>query len=158
MLAAAEIEIPDTAKFVPVDFERQGLQSELEAAGFRFTEACFFAWLGVVPYLTLDAFRATLGLIVGMPPGSGVTFDYGLPREALPYLEQLAHDSLASRVALAGEPFRLFFRPEEVRDELRQFTRIEDLGTRDIKARYFARRHDGLQLKGSAAHLLTAWV
>lgn len=157
MLQQARIEIPNTLRHVPVDFETQALAEQLTIAAFRFDQPTFFAWLGVVPYLTLDAFRSTLGLIAHMPPGSGVTFDYGLPRASLPFLEQLAHDSLASRVAQAGEPFQLFFTPDEIREELTDFSRVEDLATKDIAALYFADRTDGLTLKGSAAHLLTAW-
>jgi methyltransferase (TIGR00027 family) len=157
MLTNARIEIPNTVRHVPVDFETQGLATQFAAANFSFDKPAFFAWLGVVPYLTLEAFRATLSLIAAMPPSSGVTFDYGLPRESLPFLERLAHDSLASRVAQAGEPFQLFFTPGQVRAELTAFSRIEDLATPDITARFFAGRTDGLALKGSAAHLLTAW-
>ena len=157
MLAAGKIEIPPSMRFVPVDFERQNLAERLEAVGFHFAQPCFFAWLGVVPYLTLEAFRGTLSLVASMPARSGVTLDYALPRASLPFLEQLAHDSLASRVAQAGEPFQLFFTPDEIRAELSTFTRIEDLDTPSISARYFARRTDGLHLRGSAAHLLTAW-
>jgi len=157
MLQNARIEIPFTVRHVPVDFERQGLADQLQQSGFAFDQPTFFAWLGVVPYLTLEAFRATLALIASMPPASGVTFDYSLPRASLPFLEQLAHDSLSSRVAQAGEPFQLFFTPEEVRAELTAFPHIEDLATKDISTRYFTNRTDGLNLKGSAAHLLTAW-
>jgi O-methyltransferase involved in polyketide biosynthesis len=39
---------------VPVDFERQSLAGQLHAAGFNSAAPTFFAWLGVVPYLTLD--------------------------------------------------------------------------------------------------------
>jgi methyltransferase (TIGR00027 family) len=157
MLKKAQIPVPFSVRHVPVDFETQSLPAQLAAAGFDSTKPTFFAWLGVVPYLTLEAFRTTLSLIANMPPGSGVTFDYSLPRHALPYLEQLAHDSLSSRVAQAGEPFRLFFTPDEVRAELTAFRQIEDLDTKAIAARFFTERTDGLTLKGSAAHLLTAW-
>jgi len=157
MLTRAQIAIPFSVRHIPVDFETQSLPTQLADAGFDFTQPAFFAWLGVVPYLTLEAFRTTLSLIANMPEGSGVTFDYSLPRHALPFLEQLAHDSLASRVAQAGEPFRLFFTPEEVRAELAAFSHIEDLDTKAIAARFFTERTDGLTLKGSAAHLLTAW-
>ena len=157
MLAASSIEVPHTVRFVSVDFEHQSLAERVGDAGFDFGEACFFAWLGVVPYLTLKAFRETLGLIAGMPARSGVTFDYALPRGSLPYFEQLAHDSLASRVAQAGEPFQLFFTPEEIGVELSDFAQVEDLDTAAISERYFSGRNDGLGLRGSTAHLLTAW-
>ena len=129
----------------------------LLAAGFDSTVPSFFAWLGVVPYLTLEAFRATLRFIATQPAGSGVVFDYGQPRSALPRLEQLAHDSLAARVKLAGEPFRLFFTPLEAATELTAFYNLEDLGSPEINSLYFANRSDRLRLMGSSGRLLSAW-
>jgi methyltransferase (TIGR00027 family) len=144
--------------YVPVDFERQSLPEQLHAAGFRADVPTFFAWLGVVPYLTLAAFRATLGFVAERPAGSGVVFDYGQPREALPFLERLAHDSLASRVQMAGEPFQLFFTPSGVAEELAGFREIEDLGSAEINARYFSGRVDQLKVRGSAGRFVSAWV
>ncbi len=157
MLSASEIGIPLSATFVPVDFERQDLRNQLGMAGFSFDHPCFFAWLGVVHYLSLDAFRTTLNLIAATPPGSGVTFDYSLPRESLAPHEQLEYDSLSARVALAGEPFQITFTPEAIRAELSAFARIEDLDTPSIATRFFSNRTDGLNLRGSASRLLTAW-
>jgi methyltransferase (TIGR00027 family) len=149
---------PSRLTYVPVDFERQSLARQLHAAGFDSTVPSFFAWLGVVPYLTLDAFRATVRFIAGQPPGSGVVFDYGQPRAALPPREQLAHDSLAARVQSAGEPFQLFFTPEQVASELAAFREIEDLGSPEINARYFSDRSDALKLLGSMGRILSARV
>ena len=84
--------------------------------------------------------------------------DYGQPRSALPLLEQLAHDSLASRVKLAGEPFQLFFTPKEMADELASFRSIEDLDSAELNSRYFANRKDKLMLRGTAARIVSAWV
>jgi methyltransferase (TIGR00027 family) len=111
LLGRSGIPVPESLTFAPVDFESQTLAKQLAGAGFDFAAPAFFGWLGVVPYLTLEAFRATLAFISERPAGSGVTLDYGQPREALPLLERMAHDALAKRVQLAGEPFRLFFTP-----------------------------------------------
>jgi hypothetical protein len=111
-----------------------------------------------VPYLTLEAFRGAVRFIAGRPVGSGVVFDYGQPRTALPAREQLAFDSLASRVRLAGEPFELFFTPTEVAAELTGFREIEDLGSMEINERYFEGRRDGLRVLGSAGRLLSARI
>ncbi len=158
LLKAGEISIPESLTYVAVDFERQSLCEELLAAGFDRGAPAFFAWLGVVPYLTLTAFRATTGFISGQPQGTGMVLDYGQPRGVLPPLEQLAHDSLASRVALAGEPFQLFFTPQEIAAELGAFRKIEDVGAAEINARYFAGRGDSLGLRGSGGRLLSAWL
>src|ERR1700722_14910639 len=152
------IAIPATIAYTPVDFEHQSLSEQLSDAGFNFQEPAFFAWLGVVPYLTLEAFRATLTFVSARPPGSGLTLDYGQPRSVLPPLERLALDSLASRVEQAGEPFQLFFTPSEIAAELSTFQTIEDLGAPEINARYFGGRTDQLAMRGSAGRLLSAWL
>jgi methyltransferase (TIGR00027 family) len=51
-LQAAGIAIPQSLKFVPVDFERQTLAAGLEQGGFDSGSPAFFSWLGVTPYLT----------------------------------------------------------------------------------------------------------
>ncbi len=161
LLQASGISTPRTLTYAPVDFEHHSLAEGLELAGFNRELPTFFAWLGVVPYLTHAAFRSTLNFIAAQPSGTGVVFDYGQPRSALPFFEQLAHDSLASRVQLAGEPFQLFFTPDEIATELSSngvaFHSIEDLGTPEINARYFIHRADNLKVLGSSGRLLSAW-
>ena len=162
LLAMGSLPAPANLTYAPVDFERQSLPKQLAAAGFDGGAPAFFAWLGVVPYLTLAAFRATVSFIAERPAGSGIVFDYGQPRSALPFLEQLAHDSLAARVKLAGEPFRLFFTPREVAAELSAFYDLEDMGSPEINALYFDQRaqiaKDKLRLLGSAGRIVSAWL
>jgi methyltransferase (TIGR00027 family) len=158
LLRESAIATPSNLVYAPVDFERQSLADELRLAGFDFAAPSFFAWLGVVPYLTREAFRATIALIAAQPRGSGVVFDYGQPREVLSPLEQIAHDSLAARVQQAGEQFRLFLTPQEIDAELQAFREIEDIGSVEINALYFADRTDKLRLLGSAARIVCARI
>jgi methyltransferase (TIGR00027 family) len=158
LLTAAAITPPATAHFVAVDFEKDSLRARLKSAGFDETLPTVTAWLGVVPYLTPDAFRATLRLLARFAPGSQIVFDYSQPREALPPVEQLMHDSLAARVALAGEPFQLFFTPDQLAEELAflDLRVVEDLDTSALTARYLANRSDNLLLRGKAARICIA--
>lgn len=158
LLATNNIVAPDRHTYIPVDFERQSLNEQLQTAGFNQQVPTFFSWLGVVPYLTLPAFRGTIGFIAAQPQGSGVALDYGQPREALPLLERLGHDSLSARVRQAGEPFQLFFTPCEIAAELAGFRTIEDMGSTELNARYFSNRTDQLKLMGSGGRLLSAWI
>jgi methyltransferase (TIGR00027 family) len=151
------IATPSSLDYVPVDFERQSLANELGKAGFNAEAPVFFAWLGVVPYLTLDAFRATVKFLSASPVGSGVAMDYGQPREVLPPLEQQGRDSLASRVELAGEPFQLFFTPSQIANELRAFRNIQDIGTDEINTLYYSGRTDQLAARGNSGRILCAW-
>lgn len=157
-LMSAGIAPPRSLKFVPVDFETQRFPESLEHAGFRLAEVAFFSWLGVTPYLARETALETLRSIIGIAAGNGVVFDYALPRSSLDPLNQAAFDGLAARVAVAGEPFRGFFDPDELALALRdrEFHHIEDLGAREINARYFVGRADGLRVAGSLAHLISA--
>ena len=160
-LYSAQIPEPANLTFVPLDFEHQTLAAGLAGAGFDAARPAFFSWLGVIPYLTLPAFRSTLDFIAAMPAGSGVAFDYSLAHEELSPALQRAGKSLAQRVAAAGEPFQLFFRTEKMENELKSagFQRIEQLDSIDINARYFANRADGLALpEEGLGKLATAWV
>ncbi len=159
-LRAAKLTLPDTATLVPVDFEQQSVRQQLLLAGFQLDTPTVTAWLGVVPYLTPDAFAATCRVLGRFAPGSAVVFDYSQPREVLPPVEQLMHDSLSARVAQAGEPFQLFFTPQTLTAELEVhgLAVAEDLGSLELTARYFAGRTDGLMLRGSAGRLCHAVV
>lgn len=159
-LRSAGIEIPAETVFAAVDFGHQSLGDALPSAGFRAAEPAFFSWLGVVPYLTEDAFLATMAFIAGLPPASGVVFDYVRARSALSGRERLALDALASRVAAAGEPFQLFFEPAALAAQVRRlgFHHLEDLESAEINARYFRNRADGLSIRGSVGHLLSARI
>jgi methyltransferase (TIGR00027 family) len=158
MLAGAGIVPPESARFVAVDFEKDSLRARLKAAGFDEHVPTVTAWLGVVPYLTTEGFRATMRLLARFKAGSEVVFDYSQPREALPPVEQLMLDSLSARVALAGEPFQLFFTPAQLAEELEWLGLrvVEDLDSTALSARYLSGREDGLLLRGRSGRICVA--
>lgn len=159
-LATAGMVLPPSATLVPVDFESQALAAELRRAGFDDTQPTVTAWLGVVPYLTATAFGATAKLLGSLSSGSIAVFDYSQPREVLPPVEQQMHDSLAARVAQAGEPFQLFFTPETLRAAIgpQGLRVVEDLGARELNERFLTGRSDRLELRGSGGRLCQAVV
>jgi methyltransferase (TIGR00027 family) len=161
LLSAAKICEPISLTFVPLDFEHQTLAEGLAAAGFDSSRPAFFTWLGVIPYLTLPAFRATIDLVAALPSGTGITFDYALSDDELSPQRRAVRKALAQRVAAAGEPFQLFFRSSQMDNELHSagFQRIEQLESTDLNERYFANRTDGLALpEEGLGKLATAWV
>ena len=161
LLADASIALPANLTFVSLDFEHKTLADGLREFGLDLTAPAFFSWLGVAPYLTLDAFRATIATITKFPAGSAVTFDYAFPRESLTPARRAVFDRLADRVAAAGEPFRLFFTPDQVEAELRRagFHRIEQVDHDGLNDLYFQNRADGLKLSPSGIGMLvTAWT
>ena len=161
LLAETGISVPESMVFVPLDLEHHTLAEDLDAAGFDSGKPAFFGWLGVIPYLPLATFRATLCTIAKLPVGSAVSFDYALSPETLSPTGRTAFNALAQRVAAAGEPFQLFFTPEELASELRLagFQRFEQLDYDQLNERYFKNRADGLKLSAvGLGMLVTAWV
>lgn len=159
-LASGEIPIPDTVTFVSSDFEHRTLGEALADAGFRSDWPAFFSWLGVTPYLTEAAFHETLSYIARMPDRSGVVLDYAIPSSVLNEIENLALDALSARVARVGEPFQLFFTPEQMTLRLLRmgFVEIQDLGRDEMNQMYFSGQSGRFRVRGNLARLLCAWV
>jgi methyltransferase (TIGR00027 family) len=155
-LAAADIPLPASLTFVPIDFERETLAEGLGAAGFDSTQQTFFTWLGVVPYLTDDAIFATLGTIAGLPGGAHVVFDYVNPPASVTEPgRRAAHEALAARVAAIGESIRNHFDSDALHVRLKAlgFRDVEDFGWAEISARFFPGRP---VFSGGSAHVLHA--
>lgn len=159
-LQSAKIPLPESLTFVPVDFESSSLADGLAASGFDLSQATFFSWLGVTMYLKPEAMDRTLAFIASLPKASGVVFDYAVPRESLNWIGRFVFDRMATRVAAAGEPFRLFFEPHALAARLRQFgfNEVEDAGAGELNARYFQGRKDGLRVGGSLGRIMSATV
>lgn len=158
LLAEAEIAVPGNVVFVPLDFEHKTLGEGLAEAELDVCSAAFFGWLGVVPYLTLEAFRATVAAIGKLPSPTAVVFDFALAPEMLGPSARAAFEMLSARVAAAGEPFKLFFTPEDLERELRSagFATVELVGADDLNRRYFAGRSDGLALPSPGLGMLAS--
>ncbi|HEY6769948.1 MAG TPA: class I SAM-dependent methyltransferase, partial [Candidatus Sulfotelmatobacter sp.] len=149
-LQTADIAIPPTLTFVPIDFERQTLGDGLEASGLNTNSAAFFSWLGVTPYLTREACMTTLSWIARMPAGSGIVFDFAIDPALLNAGQRQALEALSRRVASLGESFQLLFDPAQLQYELKSLgvRRTEFLQGKQINERYFHGRSDGLCVRG----------
>ncbi len=158
LLREAGLVLPPGATQIAVDFEREDLEERLRDAGLQATEPTMFAMLGVVPYLSREAFDTTLEVLSRRPSNTWLAMDFSLPREALPPLQRLAFDSIAARVAQAGEPFQLFLTPDEMTARLAEagFAVEEMLCPEAINERYFSGRGSALRVRGSGARLVLA--
>ena len=160
-LEDAGISRPRELTFVPVDFETTRLEDGLLGAGFDREAPAVVSWLGVTPYLEPESARATLRVVGDLLRRGGVlVFDYARSPASLDPQRRAAFEALADRVRAAGEPFRCFWEPDEIARELheRGFREVEDLGTDEINARYFANRVDGLATRGTLGRLIRAAV
>jgi methyltransferase (TIGR00027 family) len=134
----ADLAIPGSLTFAPVDFERQSLADGLKAAGFDADRPAFFQWLGVVPYLTREAVSATLGFIARVPE-SEVVFDYAEPFENYPADRRASVMAVAARASSLGEPWLSLFDPAELSGMLYNtgFGVVEDLDLAEIGDRFY---------------------
>jgi methyltransferase (TIGR00027 family) len=155
-LEQADLAVPDTLTFAPVDFERQSLADGLAAAGFRADRPAFFQWLGVVPYLTREAISQTLDFIAAVPE-SEVVFDYGEPFENYSEERRASVMAVAERAAARGEPWLSQFDPAEMSDMLRKagFAVIEDLGMAALGERFYGVLKKHVRV-GPGAHVVRA--
>jgi len=155
-LKQAGLVIPASLTFAPVDFERQSLADGLAGAGFRADRPAFFQWLGVVPYLSRDAFLLTLDFIARVPE-SEVVFDYAEPFEN--YLDERRASvmAMAARAASRGEPWLSLFDPAELAGLLNHkgFGIVEDLGLSEIAARFYGALSQGIVI-GPGGHFVRA--
>lgn len=157
-LGAAGIAIPGNLTFVPVDFETQTLMQQLRAAGYRSGEPAFFSWLGVSMYLRPEVVIATLKEVAALANGGGgIVFDYVTPFAGQSLARQVRLRLLTAWLAAVGEPWRSYFDPDLLTQELGAigFAEVADMGPEQINARYFRDRADRLGV-GGPMHLMCA--
>ena len=114
-LSAAGMAPPDSLRFVPVDFEKDDLRTELVAAGLDPARAVFFNWMGVSYYLTGSAILDNLARMAGIGgPGTEVVLDYLVAEECVPPEDRALFSSMMAFVERRGEPMVSRFDPAEV--------------------------------------------
>jgi methyltransferase (TIGR00027 family) len=150
MLADAAIDVPDTLRFVSIDFERETLAEVLQSAGFIAAERSFFSWLGVVPYLTEPAIFSTLGFIAQLEGGAEVMFDYVNPAASIAPAGRAAHQALADRVAAVGERIQSYFDTAPLCAKMSAvgFRRVDDIGPAEIAMRFFPEAERSAPVRG----------
>ena len=124
---------PEHLTWVPVDFETESFADQLERSGLE-SGSTFVSWLGVTPYLTLDAIGATLD---ALPPCS-LAVSYATP-ENLWSEECLRVSTIFKALASdSGEPLLALLSPGEFAELLADhgFVVSDDLGHDDVEARF----------------------
>ena len=158
-LKQAGIELPPNLSLVPVDFEKESLIDSLRIFGYRADAPGLFSWLGVTMFLTSDAIFSTLRTIAALAPGTEIIFQYSVPREVVDEEAQKMLALIMSRAATLGEPYRSFFEPAQLAEQVRKlgFAEVSDLGPDEARERYFRGRPDNLRPLGSQ-HFMHARV
>jgi methyltransferase (TIGR00027 family) len=158
-VAALALPMSDAHVFAPIDFETESLREGLDAAGFDWTKPTMFSWLGVIPYLTVNAIEAMLRTIAGAAPGTEVVFDYKAHSSILDENGRKFIEIFGRLAAESGEPLQDEWTAAEIEMLIaRCGLQVTDRPTRkDTIERYFAKRSDGL-IPYSAQNVVAARV
>lgn len=142
-LAELNITLPPWLIFVAVDFERDDLGEMLAGAGLQPNAPAFFTWLGVVPYLTEDAIRRTLGAIASIEDAE-VVFDYMESGRAFSEELRQLEKERSEQLGKMGEPSVSGFEPAAVAEipGLNGFSVIEDIDFQQIRSRFGGAVHE----------------
>jgi methyltransferase (TIGR00027 family) len=135
-------------EFAAVDFESTSLAQGLAATRYDPTRASFATWMGVTMYLDAATLRTALTEIRGcIAPGSELVFDHAVPLERLSGELRRVAEEKGAFTAAHGEPKRAGWSPEAMRAELAAlgFELVGELEARDLDARYYVGRSDGLR-------------
>jgi methyltransferase (TIGR00027 family) len=133
-------------QFVPVDFEVETFDVGLDRAGFDRSGRTLFSWLGVLPYLTVEAIEATLRSFSKNSPGSEIALSYLIAPALMEDVGRVFHARWLDVAEKVGEPIQTALTPVEAEDLVRRCgLDVVDHPTRDdMQRRYFAGRADDL--------------
>lgn len=158
-LKAAGIAVPANLRFVPIDFERQGIAEALGSSDFAWEERTVCSWMGVTQYLTAEALEATFRFVLGLAAGSEIVSSYIVTDDVIPAEEVAGLAEAARQTAEVGEPWLTRLRPADLAGKLRSmgFSRVIPLAPEEAHRRYFEKRRDGLRER-SGEQLMRATV
>ncbi|MBK8958636.1 MAG: class I SAM-dependent methyltransferase [Proteobacteria bacterium] len=134
---------------VPVDFEREHLGDGLARSSFDANRPAFFAWQGVIYYLSSTAIADTLRHIAAASaPGSELVFDFLLPGFALQQGRGHVLSLTRAVTARMGERYISYHTPEDLERLLAAvgYELVDVQRDLDLEARYCADRRDGLSV------------
>ncbi len=137
--------IPANLTLVPVNFEVDRLDEELEKAGFDSQQPAFYSWLGVTYYLTPEAIRDTLDRIAQLSaPGSRIVFDFKIAKHMMTREWRTLCEKMEGFVARRGEPMLTDFTPQSLSDMMARhgYTEVEMMPPEEQQKRYLADRTD----------------
>ncbi|RJS82029.1 class I SAM-dependent methyltransferase [Methanophagales archaeon] len=141
--------LPDHVVYVPVDFEKQSLETELKKAGYNLNSKTLFIWEGVSQYISKEANDNTMKYVAQAAPGSKIVFTY--------ILKSLIEGKDLNDIAKKGmykwmvKGFKMWIYgldPAEMSDYLSKcnLSLIEDIGSREMNERYMKKANLGLDV------------
>ena len=160
-LTATGLPVPDTLRFVPVDFEAGDSWTErLAEAGCDPSRPVVVVSTGVSMYLTGEAIADLLRRVAGFAPGSTLAITFMQPIDRIEEREQPGLRFAEQGARAAGTPWLSFFTPAEILAAAATagFADVKHVSAADLIERYFAARADGLRPPLNGEEFLVATV
>ena len=131
--------LPNRVIFVPIDFEKQSLDTELKKAGYNLTSKTLFIWEGVTQYISKEANDSTLKYVAQAAPGSKIVFTYIIKS----FIEgKNIHDGIKvmyKYMRKKNNPLWIYgLDPNDMGGYLSKYSLslIEDIGSEEVRERY----------------------
>ena len=154
--------VPQSLRFVPVDFEADGSWLEqLARAGFDTGKPAVVQSSGVSMYLTREANAKTLRQVAGLAAGSTLVMTFMLPLDLVEPDVRPVYDAALRGARASGTPFVSFFVAEEMLELAHEagFAEARTVSAETLAERYFVGRSDGLRPNNAEELLVaTTWL
>ncbi len=141
--------LPNHVVYVPVDFEKQSLDTELEKAGYNLSSKTLFISEGVTQYISKEANDNTMKYVAQAAPGSKIVFTYILKSFIEGQdLKGVTEKSMYKWLVKGFKLFKYGLDPAEMRDYLSEYhlSLIEDIGSGEMKELYLKNVNLGLDI------------
>lgn len=129
--------VPENLTLVPLDLDRDDLDTALCSHGYDARTPTFFIWEGVTQYLTEDGFRATFEFLGGAAPGSQLVFTY-VPADYIEGENLYGQEFLYQRMRVRDRIWLFGIDPVAIDDLLAGYgwQLVEHLGYDELDERY----------------------
>jgi methyltransferase (TIGR00027 family) len=141
--------LPDHVVYVPVDFEKQSLETELKKAGYDLNSKTLFIWEGVSQYISKEANDNNMKYVAQAAPGSKIVFTYIL--KSLIEGKDLDDTARKGMYKWTVKGFKVWIYgldTAEIGDYLSKYnlSLTEDIGSKEMKERYMEKSNLGLDV------------
>ena len=131
--------LPDRVVYVPIDFEKQTLDTELKRAGYNLSSRTLFIWEGVTQYISEEANNCILEYIAQATPGSKIVFSYIV--KSFINGKDIGEDLkvMYKHMRKKNNPIWIYgLDPADIHNYLSKYslTLIEDIGKEEVEERY----------------------
>ena len=130
--------LPSHVVFIPIDFEKQRLDTELKKAGYNLSSKTLFIWEGVTQYISKEANHSTLKYVAKAAAGSNIVFTYVLKGfidgKEIPEGTEGVHKRFCKK-----NPMWIYgIDPTDIGNYLSGYSLslIEDIGSEEVQERY----------------------